>query len=167
MTTRHLTIRSPSPRACAPQHVVAAAALVVLGAGCYAYAPVPGAATTLAGRSVELALTDSGAVVVRTAIGPAAEAIVGRLVADTNGTYVISVGSVRRRDGADATWTGERLALPHALTAGVRERRFSLLRTAIAAAGAVGLVVGGRAALGGLNGSNAGRNETPPGGSAK
>jgi hypothetical protein len=112
----------------------------MLLAGCYGYYP----ATTPApvGRDVELTLTDSGSFALARQIGPSAEAIAGRMTADSANAIVLSVRGVRQRDGNDVDWKGERVAVPRPLVVKLEERRFSRARTALFAGTiAVGLVV--------------------------
>ena len=106
-----------------------AAASVVALCGCYGYvAPPPGA--SLVGREAQLQLSDSGAVVLASKIGPAAESITGRIVADSAPGYVVSLVSVRQRDGAETFWHGEHVMIDRTLITQAGARRFSASRTA-------------------------------------
>jgi len=111
------------------RHAVVLAACLASGA-CYGYVAPPQGAS-LVGRETQLELTDSGAVVLASTIGPAATAIVGRLMSDTGSVYVISLSSVRQRSGEETTWRGEHVAVPHALVMSADTKRFSLPRTAL------------------------------------
>jgi hypothetical protein len=110
------------------------AALMAAGlageAGCYGYVAPPRGAS-LAGREAQLRLSDSGAVVMASAIGPAAESVVGRVVSDTGTTVVVALAQVRRRDGDEVDWRGERIAISRTLITGTGTRRFSPSRTAL------------------------------------
>jgi hypothetical protein len=64
-------------------------------------------------------------------IGPSVEAITGRLVADSANGYVIALSSVRRRDGDETIWNGERVFVSRTLVTEVGTRRFSPSRTAL------------------------------------
>jgi hypothetical protein len=106
------------------------AASVVLMCGCYGYvAPSPGA--SLVGSEAELWLSDSGAVVLASKIGPAAESITGRIVTDSAPGYVVSMTSVRQRDGDETLWHGEHVLVERTLIAQAGTRRFSPSRTAL------------------------------------
>lgn len=120
----------------------ALATLVVVGSvGCYAYVPPPngGPAT---GNPIQLALTDSGAVVLTPLIGPSIATLEGQLVADSAATYVLSVSKTSRRDGSEMDWRGERVAVPHVLVSSVGTRRFSRGRTLLLSALTTGVLLG-------------------------
>jgi hypothetical protein len=142
------------------------AGAAVAAGGCYDYVPVRQAPTALPKEEVELALTDSGAVVLARDIGPASTAIDGTLVGDSAGRFTIAVRQVRRRDADPAPWRGERIAVPHAFVASVRTRQLSRTRTVLAGVGAVAGVILARTAIAHGGGSNAGSG-SPGGGGAK
>lgn len=121
---------------CSGKLIRVAAALAV--GACYEYVPShdPG---SLIGKRVELALTDSGAVVLAGPIGPQVESVEGTLQGDSEGRYVVGVSSTRSRGGVETEWRGEQVVMPHALVASLAERRFSPTRSALA---------GGLAAIG-------------------
>jgi hypothetical protein len=102
-------------------------------AACYEYLPAR-SATSLVGRRVQLSLTDSGAVVLASRIGPSVDAIEGDLLADSAGAYLVGVALTRARSGAETDWRGERLAVAHSLVASFAERRFSRSRSTFAGA---------------------------------
>src|SRR5438046_6202023 len=80
-------------------------------ASCYGfYAPLD---SHLAGRELQLSLTDSGSVMLAPRIGYQVDAVEGKLIADTAGFYALSVASTRRRDGLENGWRGERVEIPH------------------------------------------------------
>jgi len=133
-----------------------ALACVALLAGCYEYVP-SGSPASLMQRRVQLTLTDSGAVVLASRIGPSVEALDGTLVGDSSGTYLVSMLVTRARNGTESDWRGERIGVPHLLVSSLQERRFSPTRTAlaggIAAVGIVGITAGLRGAgIGGQGG---------------
>lgn len=98
--------------------------------GCYGYVAPP-RGTSLLGRDAQLQLTDSGAVVLASTIGPAASAVIGRVVADSGAVYVLSLTGVRQRSGDETPWRGERIAVAHALVTSADARGFSPSRTAL------------------------------------
>ncbi len=106
------------------------AASVVGLCGCYGYAPPP-SGSSLAGTEAQLQLSDSGAVVLASKIGPAAESITGRIVTDSAPGYVVSILSVKQRDGNETFWHGERVVVDRTLITGAGTRRFSPSRTAL------------------------------------
>jgi hypothetical protein len=106
------------------------AASVVALCGCYAYVAPP-RGTSLVGKSSELWLSDSGAVVLASQIGPSVEAITGSVIADSANGYVVALSSVRRRDGDETIWNGESVFVSSSLITEVGARRFSPSRTAL------------------------------------
>lgn len=108
---------------------VAAASLACV-CGCYGYIAPP-RGQSLVGREVQLSLSDSGSVVLASAIGPSAESITGRIVADSGASYVVALTAVRRRDGDETTWRRERVLVTRTLITDIGTRRFSPTRTAV------------------------------------
>ena len=108
---------------------VAAASLVLLG-GCYGYLTPP-PDESLAGRSAQLWLSDSGAVVLASMIGPAAESLVGRVLSDTGATVIVALERVHQRGGNETDWRGEQIAVSRTLIIDTGTRRFSASRTAL------------------------------------
>ena len=141
-----------------PQRRLAAivAASVVWLCGCYGYvAPHPGA--SLVGSEAQLQLSDSGAVVLASKIGSSAEAITGRIVTDSAPGYVVSVASVRQRDGGETLWHGEHVLVDRALVTTAGTRRFSPSRTAFfSGILSVGLLAARQAFLGRGSGGGGG-----------
>jgi hypothetical protein len=88
-------------------------------------------------------------------IGPSADAITGRVVTDSAAGYLVSVASVRQRDGNETLWHGEHLLVDRALVMNAGTRRFSPSRTAFfSGIVSVGLLAARQAFLG--RGSGAG-----------
>jgi hypothetical protein len=108
----------------------AAAASIVCLAGCYGYVAPPRGAS-LVGRDAQLWLSDSGAVVLASTIGPRAESITGRILADSSSGYLVALSAVRRRDGDETEWRGERVMISRALIIDAGTRQFSPSRTAL------------------------------------
>jgi hypothetical protein len=86
---------------------------------------------SLAGKEAQLWLSDSGAVVLASAIGPAAAVVTGRIVADSADAYVVSLSAVRRRDGDETAWRGERVNIARSLVIDAGTKSFSVSRTAL------------------------------------
>ena len=133
--------------------------------GCYEYLAPP-AGSSLAGRRVHLTLTDMGSAILAPQIGPANDAIGGTLLADSGSALLVSVLSVRNRNGLEQGWRGERVRVPVEYIDRVEERSLSRRRTVIASILFAGFVVGAERVLNGAGGSNAGGPSPggPPGG---
>jgi hypothetical protein len=124
------------------------AASVVGRCGCYGYVAPP-RGSSLVGTEAQLQLSDSGAVVLSSKIGPSAEAITGRIVTDSAPGYVVSVASVRQRDVYETLWHGEHVLIDRALVVNAGTRRFSPSRTAFfSGLVSVGLLAARQALLG-------------------
>lgn len=139
------------------RRLAAAIAASVVGlCGCYGYvAPQPG--SSLVGNEAQLRLSDSGAVVLASKIGPSAESITGRIVADSARGYVVSLASVRQRDGGETLWHGEHVLVDRALVINAGTRRFSPSRTAFfSGVVSVGLLAARQAFLGRGSGGGGG-----------
>jgi hypothetical protein len=97
---------------------------------CYAFVAAR-PETSLEGREAQLELSDSGAVVMSSVIGPSASALAGRILSDADGTYLIALTNVHLRNGEDVRWRGEHISVPRVLIVSKGERRFSPSRTAL------------------------------------
>lgn len=129
-------------------------AVVVLTAlnGCYGfYAPQ---SPRLAGRDLELTLTDSGSVMLTPRVGVAVQSVDGRLLTDSAGVYAMAVQSTRRRDGMENGWRGELVEIPHVFVASLAERRFSTARTTLFAGALTIALVAIKGIFAGAGGSN-------------
>jgi hypothetical protein len=129
-------------------------------AGCYVYRPVT-AETPAGSDRVRLTLTDSGAVSLASQLGPATEEVQGRVVGDSNGAYIVSVLSTRRRGGAETDWRGEQVTVPRIFVASAQQRRFSRTRTILASLAIAAVTIAAREAFWGPGGVFGG---APPGG---
>jgi hypothetical protein len=119
---------------------------------CYGfYAPET---ARLTGRDLEFMLTDSGSVMLTSRVGPAVQAVDGRLVIDTAGVYSLAVQSTRRRDGMENGWRGELVEIPHPFVASVAEKRFSPARTTLFAGALTAALVVIKGIFAGNGGSN-------------
>ena len=134
--------------------------MVLLG-GCYGYYPASTPAPV--GREVQVTLSDSGSFALARQVGPSTAAIDGRLASDSGNAMVLSVTNVRRRDGSEIDWKGERVTVPRPIVIKVEERRFSRGRTTLfAGALALGLI-GTHQALGGTGFSFFGNGQSKQG----
>jgi hypothetical protein len=109
-------------------------------AGCYAYLPTTANRPPL-GSDVQLALTDSGTVVLTSFVGPSVGSVSGLFVADSADTYLLNVTRTARRDGTETDWKGERIVVSRALVSGVSTRQFSAGRTILFSALTTGALV--------------------------
>ncbi len=135
----------------------AIAASVVALCGCYGYVP-PTPGSSLVGSEAQLWLSDSGAVVLASKIGPSAESITGRIVTDsTPSSYVVSVAAVRQRSGNETLWHGEHVVVDRTLITQAGTRRFSPSRTVFfSGIVSVGLLAARQAFLGRGSGGGGG-----------
>ena len=131
-----------------------AVSTLLLAGGCYGYYPETTA--TPVGRDVQVTLTDSGSVVLAPRIGPQVQSLLGRLDADSSRNLLVALSSVKRRDGDETTWKGERVAVPRALVATVEERRFSRARTTLFSGALAVALVAIREGFAGRGGSTGG-----------
>ena len=145
------------------RYVLAPAALALVG-GCYGYYTAPDlGGTRLVGRRVQLLLSDSGSVMLTPQLGPSNDAVSGTLLDESADTYTVSVLSVRRRDGDESDWRGERLAIPRPLVSQIAERKFSPGRTALASIFTTVALVAAQQAFSGRGGTGGGGLSTKPG----
>lgn len=143
--------------------IAALLTVAVLSAGCYSY--VPAERSLLApGTVVRAELTDSGSVVLASYLGPGTASVEGQLIAATSDRLTLAVTAATNRRGIENFWSNERVELPHAVIATLRERRLSRSRTAVAAGGtfaaAIAIYLGFTA--GGLGDGGAGPGGGPP-----
>jgi hypothetical protein len=142
----------------------AVALATLLLAGCYGYFP-PGPAAPIPGQRVSLELTGSGSVLLGPTIGTLATAIDGQLLPSPDSAYVLSVLVVRRRNGNDEDWKGERVTVPRAFVEQLTERHFSAGRTVLFSAGLAVVINAIHRAFGGPTdsrpGSGTGSSGTP------
>lgn len=112
---------------------------MIFAGGCYGY--YPATTPTPVGRDVEVTLSDSGSFALARQVGPSTAVIDGRFASDSGNAILLSVTGVRRRDGSEVDWKGERLAVPRLVVTKVEERRFSRGRTTLfAGVVALGLI---------------------------
>ena len=108
--------------------------------GCYSYYPARDV-TALTGRRASISLTDSGSVVLAPRVGSGVIVVEGDYLGDSAGTHLLAMTLTRQRNGQEADWKGEHVAVPHALVASLDERAFSSSRSLFAGAlGVVGVV---------------------------
>lgn len=126
------------PRARLAAHSTLAAWLL---SACYGYVPV--AQPPAAEAQVRVTLTDAGTATMVGAVGPSIELIDGRLVRADADSVVLGVTQTTSRRGVESDWRGERIAVPRSGVATVEARRLSRVRTALAVAGGVAVLVAG------------------------
>ena len=135
-------------------------ALLPVVAGCYVYRPAVETGVP-AGGEVRITLTDLGTANLAPQVGPSMEALDGRMVEQSQASYIVAVSSTRRRDGIDVGWRGEHVTVPTELIARFEQRRFSRTRTLIMSLATAAVLVGVREAFWGPGGAFGG---APPGG---
>jgi hypothetical protein len=120
------------------RRATACASVFLLGfiSGCYTFTPV--ATTPAPGTDLVLGLNDQGRATLGRSVGPAAEAIEGKLQVRNDSAYVISVSSVRYFNGGSNTWSGEPLTVSTSFVQQAQVRQFSRSKTALAFAVAAG-----------------------------
>lgn len=118
---------------------VYAASLIPSLFACYTNRPVIGALEP--SSKVAVMLTDVGRVEEASRLGQGVFRVEGALVAATDTDYLVSVSGVQPIRGAFVRWAGETVTVRRAHVAQAYERRLSPVRTALAAGGALGVVV--------------------------
>jgi hypothetical protein len=126
---------------------------------CYTYGPLTTPSPAV-GQTFEFEVSDRGRVDLSERFGPGLTEIEGRLVANENSQYVINVFRVSHLNGQTAQWSGETTRINQSFIGTVRARRLSRGRTALAAAGATGVILALLASRG-LLGSWTGDSDTP------
>lgn len=137
-----------------------ASLLLLLLAGCYTYQPVNNAKLPN-GRQVRLTLTDVGTADLAAQLGPTTESVLGSLVGDSAGAYLLVVTETRKRNGIEIGWQGERVAIPRAMVANVHQRQFSRTRTAAVSAALIAALVVTREIFWGPGGTFGGATPKP------
>jgi hypothetical protein len=121
--------------------------------GCYGY--YRPSTAVLAGRQIEISLTDSGSLALAPQLGFNVEAVDGRLVRDSASSYLVSVTGIRKRDGQESGWKGESVSIPRTDVSTLQERRFSRARTTLFAAASTIAMVAVKRAFAGNGGATA------------
>src|SRR5260370_41493184 len=103
---------------------LAAVILLGLAAGCYNYFPLT-TADPRPGTRAAAQLSDSGTLALGRYLGPDVADEEGRLVAVTDQDIVISVVTVRNRNGVEHYWIGELVTLPRSNVTIRRHRKLA------------------------------------------
>jgi hypothetical protein len=136
--------------------------LAVLGlTGCYSYLPLD-TPNPAQGREVSVDITSAGADSLARMLGPGVRAISGRVIEASDSGLMLAVTSTRDRSDFEAPWKGERVTIPRGMMDRVRERRFSVGRSALLGGAIVGAGVGAAVAF-----SGGGAGGISPGGSSQ
>jgi hypothetical protein len=96
--------------------------------GCYNYDPAPDSGPA-PGAIVTTSLTDAGALELGHYLGPMVDAVLGRVKRLDADSLVLSVTSVRQRNGIEHFWKGETITLPRSDIAHIDERRLAIGRS--------------------------------------
>jgi hypothetical protein len=116
--------------------------------------------TPSVGETYVFDVSDRGRVDLAERFGSGLKEIEGRLTGVENSQYLINVFRVSHLNGQTAQWSGETSRISQTNVGGVRERRLSRGRTALAVAGATAVVAGILASQG-LLGNWTGDSDTP------
>lgn len=108
--------------------------------GCYSYVPLQPAAVG-PGARVVLEVNDRGRVALTDSLGPSVDRIEGEVQSRSDSSYLLSVVFVDYVNGSRHAWAGEPLSVPADAVGGLRERRISRGRTALAIVGGIGAVL--------------------------
>jgi hypothetical protein len=142
--------------------LTAAAAAVLLTAGCFTYRPLS-APEPAAGTSVQAILTGEGADSLASRVGPNVQAILGDVVRADSGRLILTVQAVENRRGDRDGWQGEQLDIPIRYVRGLQERHLAVGGTSLlGGAVAVGLIALTRAFGGGTLEGAPGTVSAPP-----
>jgi len=145
-----------------PVSVLGLAALTLALSGCYNYVvlttpdPQPGTRVTAE-------LTDSGAVTLASYLGPNVSAVDGQVISLSGQDLLVSVVSVRHRDGVEDYWKGESVTVPRGDIASLRERKLAVGRSAFVIGGGVGAAVALLRAFGVVGSGSSPGGQPPPG----
>ena len=101
--------------------------------GCYSYVPLGGTRPeTAPGARVAIELTDEGRVGMAPQVGPEADRIEGKVLAQSDSAYELGVSMLIGLYGAESKWSGEKVAVRKEYVRRLTVRRFSAWRTAVA-----------------------------------
>jgi len=106
--------------------------------GCYTMQPIR--VDPQVGTVIAVDVNDAGRAALSGSMGPDLSQVQGPLVEKDSTGYLVSVSSVRLRQGGEQVWSGERIRIRSEYLYTVYQRRFSVGRTvAISAIGAGGI----------------------------
>jgi hypothetical protein len=132
-------------------------------AGCYSYLPV-NTATPPHGSDVSVDVNVSGSDSLARLIGPGVRTIAGRVIEADDSGLTLAVTSTSDGRNLQVPWSGERVTVPRVAMERVRERRFSVGRSALLGGAVLGATVAAAAAVaGGASGGTVpgGGSQTP------
>jgi len=110
-----------------------------LAMGCYTLQPVAGNPLPL-GTEIGLDINDAGRVALGGSMGPEIRQVEGRLVSRDSAEYVVAVSMVHLLRDGEQVWTGERIRIKTEFVSGVREKKLSKGRTAVAVGASLAIV---------------------------
>lgn len=136
--------------------IVVVVAVMLLGTGCYNYAPL-GGPRLAPSMFVAVTLTEAGSEQLAPSIGPSILVVRGRFLSATDRGLVVSVAAVESRRGDILEWKGESVVIPGEFVRSLEERRGATGKTALlAGASLVGFFVAYAAFGSGAGGVTAG-----------
>lgn len=142
-----------------------AALLMTLATGCYSLQPA-GSVEPQVGSRVAFDVNDAGRTGLSGQMGQDVGQVDGRLIAQEDGEYLLSVLAVRFLRGGEQSWSGEQVRFKKEYVGARYERKFSAGRTAGLAAltlGGVGAFLATRSLLGSGQDNGPGGCENPDG----
>lgn len=126
-------------------------------AGCYTQVPLE-TATPAPDTRVIARVTDSGAVVIGSSVGPGASEVEGVIASATPDAWTLNLLRVEYRGGTSTVWNREPVAFPRYALSHTTQKRISKSRSWMAA----GLIVAGAYAVTRLFGYGGSDEEEPP-----
>ncbi|GJG88137.1 hypothetical protein tb265_33180 [Gemmatimonadetes bacterium T265] len=127
-------------------------AAVVSANACYTFVPVRDGIGANAGDAVELELSDAGAARLTPVFGPRVRLVTGRVTSAGDSGVVVAVAELARGTGGTERWNGDTVRFARTDVSQLSRQQLARGTTIVlVAAGAAGVILGGRA-LGGSNG---------------
>ena len=138
------------------------ASLLLASGGCYNYV-VLSTPDPQPGTRVAAELTDSGAAELAAYLGPNVSTVDGQLVNLTGRELMVSVVSVRHRNGVEDFWKGESVTVPRGDIATLHERKLAVGRSVFLVVGGAGAAVALLRAFGVVGTGSSAGGLPPPG----
>jgi hypothetical protein len=101
---------------------------LALLAGCYTYRPLPSVDTAMpaAGTQVDVQLTTAGATALANEIGPDILSLQGQVLVADSAALTLAVARTETARHIEFEWKGERVTVPRAAIANLRQRKFAV-----------------------------------------
>lgn len=134
------------------------AVIVLVTTGCYTAIPLASSPPPL-GTDLVITLTDQGGPQLAAVLGPRVTGLSGKYLGESGDSLYLGVSTVALQNGNEQFWNGERVGVPKSLVAMTRERKVSVVKSALVV-GALIAVLGAITAV--VSSGNAGTKSTPP-----